>query len=150
MYYDNQNRKGGIFIERTVVVTHRGTLKSIKSKWISRSLQANYPIPNNKMTRFIDHSRMAVWVSLGRPTWINAIFSGMVFERNEACIIFKIPRSKIRRPNGLKGWMFWWTGAQRVVEEDITIPEDAELWIKGRRVDSEVGHFKSVLEKRAS
>lgn len=104
-------------------VTHRGTNESISSKLKQGFLKANYPRPNNAFTRWFDHPKSAVWVSEGQPTWWNRIWSGMIGKNGQASITFNVNKSLIKQP---AGWGKRWFGkSQRVIEQDVPIPEDA-------------------------
>ncbi|WML35334.1 hypothetical protein [Clostridium sp. OS1-26] len=120
-------------MDNRITVTHRGTKESISKKQNEMLLRANYPTTDNIFMRYIEDRNRVVWVSMGRPSILNMIWSGMVGKRNEACIIFKIDKSRLRRPNGICKWMYgtWLFGkAQMVIDGDVIIPEDAEFKYK--------------------
>ncbi|MCB1227012.1 MAG: hypothetical protein KDK99_14440 [Verrucomicrobiales bacterium] len=106
-------------------ITHRGSVEGILAKIENGYLPANYPSPNNAVTRLLDHSNAAVWVSEGQPTLSNRIFSGMVGKRGAASITFDVQSSSVLRPDGLL--KRWFGGAQRVIEHDIPIPPNATV-----------------------
>ncbi|MDE6252634.1 MAG: hypothetical protein K2M78_08350 [Lachnospiraceae bacterium] len=117
------------------LVTHRGTNESIAKKIEQGYLEANYPnVKNDKLREIVkklDHNKKAVWVSEGKPTWFNRIFSGMVGKRGEASITFEVESEIIKRPNGkLKRWF---GKAQKVIEQDVPIPENAIVKYGGKR-----------------
>ena len=70
---------------------------------------------------FIDHKNHAVWISEGKPTWFNRIFSGMVGKRGEASITFEVSSELIKKPSGIKKIF---GKVQRVIEQDVKIPEN--------------------------
>lgn len=107
----------------SIWITHRGTNESIIQKLDQGYLPANYPRPNNAFTRFTEHSEKAVWVSEGRPNIYNRIFSGMIGKRGEASITFEVPANIVKKPNGLL--KRWFGKAQRVIESDVAIPNNA-------------------------
>jgi|GEM_PF-2277725 len=109
-------------VDDMITVTHRGTNESILAKIKQGSLKANYPRPDLPITRLLEHSKPVVWVSEGRPTFWNRIWSGMVGKSGEASMSFKVPKSIVKKPDG---WLKRWFGkSQRVIEQDITIPKD--------------------------
>ncbi|TYQ13252.1 UNVERIFIED_CONTAM: RHS repeat-associated protein [Acetivibrio alkalicellulosi] len=106
-----------------VTITHRGTNESIALKVEQGVLKANYPRPNNVITRQLEHSKPVVWVSQGKPTFWNRMWSGMAGKRGEASVTFKVNKSVIKKPDG---WFKRWFGnPQRVIEQDVNIPKDA-------------------------
>lgn len=122
---------------KKITITHRGTNESIKEKQKSMILRANYPIPNNKFTRFLDDKNKVVWVSAGKPNFWNKLWSGMVGKKDEACIILKIDKSRIRKPKGILKRIYgtWFFGkAQMVIDGDVIIPKDAEFIYKNTSV----------------
>ena len=126
MFFSQGNKRGG-----TTTVTHRGTNENIAKKLQQGYLPANYPNPNNAVTRAIDHSKPAVWVSEGKPNLFNRIFSGMVGKRGEASITFEVDSSLLKKPNGLIKRFFG--KAQRVIEADVPIPDDVIIkWGGGK------------------
>ncbi|MDE7424688.1 MAG: hypothetical protein K2N51_13540, partial [Lachnospiraceae bacterium] len=103
----------------TTLVTHRGT-----NEHIEKVLQQGYIRaygPRTPIDAFIDHKNPAVWISEGRPTWFNRIFSGMVGKRGEASITFEVPSELIKKPSGIKKIF---GKVQRVIEQDVEIPEN--------------------------
>ena len=94
-------------------------------------MPANYPRPNTIIVRLAEHSKKAVWVSEGKPTLFNRIFSGMVGKRGEASITFEVSSDLIKRPNGFI--KRWFGKAQRVIEEDVPIPADAIVKFGGKK-----------------
>lgn len=83
------------------------------------------------VTRALDHSKPAVWVSEGKPNWFNRIFSRMVGKRGEASITFEIDSSLLTKPDGLIKRFFG--KAQRVIEGDVPIPDDVIIkWGGGK------------------
>ena len=123
----NSNRGKGK--SGNILITHRGTNESIAQKLGKGYLEAHYPIPDNNVTRMLDHSKPAVWVSEGKPTLLNRIFSGMIGKRGEASISFEVDASLVKRPNGIIKRFFG--KSQRVIEQDIPIPIDAVVRFGG-------------------
>ncbi|MBY6846731.1 hypothetical protein HYI19_18225 [Clostridium botulinum] len=118
---------------KKIIVTHRGTKESISKKQKEMILRANYPIPNNQITRFCEDRNKVVWVSSGKPNFWNKLWSGMVGKKDEACIIFKIDKSRVRKPKGILKRMYatWFFGkAQMVIDGDVIIPKDATFIYK--------------------
>lgn len=111
------------------LVTHRGTNESIAHKIRQGYIEAHYPTPDNNITRMLDHSKSAVWVSEGKPTLFNRIFSGMIGKRGEASITFEVDADLVKKPDGIIKRFFG--SAQRVIEQDIPIPEDAVVRFGG-------------------
>ena len=126
-FFAESGRKSG----RKTIITHRGTNESIAQKLQQGYLPANYPNPNNKVTRALDHSKPAVWVSEGKPTLFNRTFSGMLGKRGEASITFEIDSTLLKKPDGLIKRFFG--KAQRVIEGDLPIPDDVIIkWGGGK------------------
>ena len=117
--------KGG---KGTTLVTHRGTNEHIESV-LQRGFIKAYA-PRTRIDKLVDHKNPAVWVSEGKPTWFNRIFSGMVGKRGEASVTFEISSDLIKKPNGIL--KHWFGKAQRVIEEDIPIPEDVIVKFGGK------------------
>lgn len=92
-------------------------------------LEAHFPIPDKKLIRLLEDRNPVVWVTLGKPNFWNKLFSGMVGEKDEACVIFKIDKSRVRKPNGLFKIIFstWIFGkSQCVIDGDVDLNKDAE------------------------
>lgn len=79
-----------------------------------------------------EHSKKAVWVSEGKPTLFNRIFSGMVGKRGEASITFEVSSELVKRPDGFI--KRWFGKSQRVIEEDVPIPQDAIVKFGGDKL----------------
>lgn len=105
-----------------VIITHRGTNASIEQKLREHCLAANYPIPDWKILRRLEHSKKAVWVCEGKPTLWNKLWSGMVGMRGEAYLYFEINKALIKTPDGLL--KRWFGKSQRVIEQDVQIPDN--------------------------
>lgn len=117
--FSSFKKKGG---SGTTLVTHRGTNENIAKKLQQGYLSANYPNPNNIITRTLDHNKPAVWVSEGKPNLFNRIFSGMIGKCGEASITFEVDTSQVKKPNGIIKRFFG--KAQRVIEEDVPISDN--------------------------
>jgi len=116
-------------VDDLVTITHRGTPSSIANKLWQGRLPANLPRPNNALTRLLDHPNPAVWVSEGAPSAWNRLWSGMVGRRGSASLSFEVPRSIVQRPGGLL--KRWFGKSQRVIEQDVVIPQNVRINIPG-------------------
>jgi hypothetical protein len=114
--------------EEMVTITHRGTNEDIRAKLEKQELPAHYPVPNNLATRLLDHPRPAVWISVGKPTLWNRVWSGMVGKRGEASVTFQVPKSSIRRPRGMG--KFFFGNSQRLIEGTVKIPKNATVRLR--------------------
>lgn len=117
-----------------ITVTHRSTIENIKNLQKSMYLKANYPIPDNYLMRLLEDNKKVIWISLGQPNFWNRMWSGMIGKRGDAYIIFEVPRSKVRKPNGIKRIFSYkiFAQAQYVIEDDIFIPKNAEFIYKNK------------------
>jgi hypothetical protein len=76
----------------------------------------------------LEDNRKVVWVSKGNPTILNKIFSGMVWKRDQARIVFCIDKERLQRPNGISKNLFSYIfNAQYVIVGDVDLPPDAEF-----------------------
>ncbi len=92
--------------DKTALVAHGGPNENIAQKFQQGYLPANYPNPNNAVTRALAHSKPTVWVSEGKPNLFNRIFFCMVGKSGKA---------------------------QRVIEADVPIPDDVIIkWGGGK------------------
>ena len=71
-----------------------------------------------------------MWVTEGNPTQFNRIFSGMPRKKGEASVTFEVDSSLLKRPNGKV--KRWFGKIQRVIEEDVPIPEDVIVKFGGK------------------
>ena len=111
------------------LVTHRGTNEHIKEVLEQGYIKAYGP--RTTADKLIDHNGLAVWVTEGKATWFNRIFSGMHGKKGEASITFEVDSSLLKRPNGAV--KRWFGKIQRVIEEDVMLPEDVIIKYGGRK-----------------
>ena len=69
------------------LVTHRGTNEHIKEVLEQGYIKAYGPRKN--ADSWVDHNKKAVWVSEGKPTWFNRIFSGMTGKKEKPQLLLK-------------------------------------------------------------
>ena len=103
------------------LVTHRGTNEHIEEILNQGYIKAYEP--RTKADEIKDHSKKAVW--------FNIIFSGMVGKRGEASVTFEVDSSLLKRPNGIL--KRWYGRIQRVIEEDVSIPQNVVVKFGGKR-----------------
>lgn len=121
-----------------VLITHRGTRKSITEKLYKNTIPAHDVFLKTGIQksfgkwfmRKMDHKSPAVWVHLGKPSKVPELLLGLNSkDKYNFALTFELPMKDLDFPSGFIKRLF--AGYQCVIEKDITIPRDSVLYSKG-------------------
>lgn len=123
---------------KVVLVTHRGTRKSIREKLYRNTIPAHDVYLKTRIQKLfgkwfmrkMDHKAPAVWVHLGTPLKVPESLLGLTNkDKYNFALTFELPVKDLDFPTGFIKRLF--VGYQCVIEKDIIIPRDLVLYSKG-------------------